>query len=59
MNRKHTRYAASHSNHLFANSEIAVITGFSVVVGTALLIMMVMAIGFTSALIQQVTTGAL
>lgn len=59
MKRQHSTTTNNEIKNLFANPEIALITGFSVVIGAALLVVMLVTIGITGALIQQVATGTM
>lgn len=57
MTRQPSRRSDSEIKKLLANPEVATIAGLAMVVGTALLVMMLVAIGAVGSLIQQVATG--
>lgn len=59
MNRQRNHKSGNEIKNLFANSEIAVITGFSMAVGAALLVVMLVTISAAGALIQQVANGTM
>jgi len=59
MNRKHSAVPTNEIQNLFANPEIALITGFSLVVGAALLAVVVLTINAAGVLLQTAAAGAM